>query len=324
MVVQRLDIHRHDRGERACVTLAGAIGPVTAPLLRAALNQCLRDGVVAIDVDLTTVGSCDSTGLDVFLMASRYADRVHASVRLHHPCAQITRLFTGTSSASLLSGVPDALASADVQHDGGDLASAPVVLDGIRLRRLTRQQAEDMSGDIADLTVEPVAWPSAHVYRERGGFLRWLAANARRPGFALVVAETTALVGCVFGFPIGPGALSERELQESVQRLTGRAHFLLLTQVVAPHHAQRRDIGHRLQQRLLADRHTALGVSLLLATDKDGQAAFKSWGWENYGEMIGLPGRGAPRVLVLLQADGTRQLRTEERHDDRRAEYSDT
>ncbi|MER6279694.1 STAS domain-containing protein [Streptomyces sp900105245] len=307
MVVQRLDIHRHDRGERACVTLAGAIGPVTAPLLRAALNQCLRDGVTAIDVDLTTVGSCDSTGLDVFLVASRYADRVHASVRLHHPCAQITQLFAGTDSAWLLSGIPEARASADVQHDMGDPANAPVVRDGIRLRRLTRQQTQDMSGDIADLAAEPVAWLSAQAYRDRGGFLRWLAANARRPGFALVVAETTVLVGCAFGFPIGPGARSERELQESVQRLTGRAHFLFLTQVVAPHHAQRRDIGHRLQQRLLADRHTALGVTLLLATDKGGQAAFESWGWENCGEMVSMPGRGAPRVLELFPSDRPRR-----------------
>ncbi|OKJ79426.1 hypothetical protein AMK32_31605 [Streptomyces sp. CB01883] len=106
---------------------------------------------------------------------------------------------------------------------------------------------------------------------------------------------------------MGPGARSERELQESVQRLTGRAHFLFLTQVVAPHHAQRRDIGHRLQQRLLADRHTALGVTLLLATDKGGQAAFESWGWENCGEMVGLPGRGAPRVLELFPSDRPRR-----------------
>ncbi|MFG2264691.1 STAS domain-containing protein [Streptomyces sp. NPDC048720] len=313
MVVQRLDIHRHDRGERALVTLAGAIGPVTAPLLRAALNQCLRDGVTAIDIDLATVGSCDSKGLDVFLVASQCADRVHASVRLHHPCAQITRLLAVTGSASLLSGVSDALPSADEQQDGGDLVGAPVVRDGIRLRRLTRQQAEDMSEDIADLAVEPVACLSAQAYRERGGFLRWLTANAGRPGFALVAAETTVLVGCAFGFPIGPGARSEQGLQESVQRLTGRTHFLFLTQVVAPHHAQHRDIGRRLQQRLLADRRTALGVSLLLATDKVGQAAFTSWGWQNCGEMVGLPGRGAPRVLVLFQEGGSERLRSGER-----------
>ncbi|MFF9489879.1 hypothetical protein [Streptomyces sp. NPDC014676] len=45
----RLDIHRRNRGERTLVTLAGDIGPTTTPLLRAALEQCLLDGVTEID-----------------------------------------------------------------------------------------------------------------------------------------------------------------------------------------------------------------------------------------------------------------------------------
>ncbi|MFC9927642.1 STAS domain-containing protein [Streptomyces sp. NPDC127190] len=298
-VVQRLDIHRRDRGEQALVTLVGAIGPATAPLLRAALEQCLRDGVTGIDIDLTTVGSCDSKGLDVFLTASQRADRVHAFVRLHHPCAQITRLLAVSGSASLLSEVPDASPSAD-EAQGGGLVSAPVAKDGIRLRRLTRWQAEDMSEDIADLAGEPVVGLSANASRERGDFLGRLAVSARQPGFALLVAETTVLVGCAFGFPVIPHARWERGLQEGVQRLTGCARFLLLTQVVAHHHAQRRDIGRRLQQRLLADRHSMLGVALIHPADQAGQAAFESWGWRNYGEMVGLPGTGAPCVLVLF------------------------
>ncbi|MFD8720369.1 anti-sigma factor antagonist [Streptomyces sp. NPDC059629] len=71
MAVQRLDIHRRDRGERALVTLVGDIWPATTPLLRAAPEQCLRDGMTAIDVDLTTAHSCDAKGLDAFLTASR-------------------------------------------------------------------------------------------------------------------------------------------------------------------------------------------------------------------------------------------------------------
>ncbi|MFF9770057.1 STAS domain-containing protein [Streptomyces sp. NPDC014636] len=302
MVVQRLDIHRRDRGERALVTLVGAIGPATAPLLRTALEQCLRDGVRVIDVDLATVGSCDSKGLDVFLTASRRADRVHASLRLHHACAQITRLLAVTGSALSLGALPGASASADGQPGGGARVCAPVVKDGIRLRRLSRWQAESMGEDIADLAAEPVAGLSADSDGERGAFLGRLAVSARRPGFSLLVAETTVLVGCAFGFPVGPDTGSERGLQESVQRLTGCARFLLLTLVVAHHHDQHRDIGRRLQQRLLADGHTALGVALLHRADREGQAAFESWGWRNCGEMVGLPGRGAPCVLVLRES----------------------
>ncbi|WDO07494.1 STAS domain-containing protein [Streptomyces murinus] len=305
MVVQRLDIRRRDRGERAFVTLTGAIGPATAPLLRVALERCLRDGVTAIDIDLSTVRSCDSKGLEVFLTVSHLADRVHSLLRLHHPCAQITRLLAVTDAALLRGDMPGGFLTADQQQGGDDHASAPVLKDGIRLRRLTRWQTEGMSEDLADLAVVPVAGLSARAYEERGDFLRWLAASARRPGFALLVAETTVLVGCVFGFPIAPGAHSERGLRESVERLTGCPRFLLLTQVVVLRHAQHRDIGRSLQQRLLADRNTALGVTLLPAADQAGQAAFESWGWRNFGQMVGLPGRGtAPRVMLLFQESG--------------------
>ncbi|WP_333774222.1 STAS domain-containing protein [Streptomyces sp. IBSBF 3136] len=304
MVVQRLDIHRRDRGERALVTLAGAIGPAAAPLLRAALEQCLRDGVTAIDVDLTTVGSCDSTGLDVFLTASQRADRVHVPLRLHHPCPQITRLLTGTGSTPLLGDEPSASSPVAERERGGDRAGLPVVKSGIRLRRLTRWQVEGMREDIADLAAEPAASPREPADRGRSAFLGRLAVSARRPGFALLVAETTVLVGCVFGFPVDPGARPERGLRESVQRLTGCGRFLLLSQVAAPHHPQHRDIGRRLQQRLLADRHAPLAVVLLRAGDQVGQAAFESWGWRNCGEMVGLPGHGAPCLLVLFRESG--------------------
>ncbi|MFE2065697.1 STAS domain-containing protein [Streptomyces sp. NPDC059467] len=293
--------------------------PATTPLLRAALEQCLRDGMTAIDVDLTTVHSCDAKGLDVFLTASRRAGRVRACLYLHHPCAQITRLLAVTGSAPLLletpapvppvllRDLPDASAagqSAPGTQTSGDRAGAPVVEDGIRLRRLTRRQAEDMREDIADLAVASVVGFAGKVYRERGDFLRRLAVSARRPGFTLLVAETTVLVGCVFGFPVSPAGRSERGLQESIQRLTGCARFLLLTQVVAHQHPQHRAIGRRLQQRLLADGRAELGVALLHPADRAGQTRYDSWGWRNYGEMVGLPGMGAPCVLTLSRESG--------------------
>src|SRR5205823_14859079 len=99
--------------------------------------------------------------------------------------------------------------------------------------------------------------------------------------------------------PVGPGARSERGLQQSVERLTGCARFLLLTQVVASQHPQHRDIARRMQQRLLADRHLALGVALLRSADDAGQAAYESWDWRNQGDMVGLPGGGTPCLLTL-------------------------
>ncbi|MFF7238192.1 STAS domain-containing protein [Streptomyces collinus] len=312
--LSRLHIHRRNRGERTLVTLAGDIGPATTPLLRAAVEQCLLDGVTEIDIDLTTVGSCDARGLDVLLSAARRAGRVHARLRLHHPCAQIARLLDATGSTSLLLTAPvspvPTTASGDLMSTAtraaGDPAprpDQPVLRDGIRLRRLTRRQAEDMREDIADLAAESVAGTVGEAFHDRADFLRRLAVASHRPGFALLVAETTVLVGCAFGSPVGSDGSDGRQgggmLQEIIQRLTSRARFVVLTQVVAHPHAQHRDIARRLQQRLLTDLHSSLGVTLLHPADQAGQAAFSSWGWQNMGEVVGLHGAVAPCVLTL-------------------------
>ncbi|WP_329328364.1 STAS domain-containing protein [Streptomyces luteogriseus] len=319
MVPSRLDIHRRNRGEGALVTLAGEIGPESTPLLRTALEQCLRDGVTVIDVDLTTVGSCDARGLNVFLSVSRRAGRVHASLQLHHPCAQITQLLAATGSTPLLLAartdpVPPALprglldtASPGPSADGASMpegrARVPVLKDGIRLRRLTRWQTEGMGEDIADLDMASVAGTSGQSFHDRGEVLGRLAVSARRPGFALLVAETTVLVGCAYGYPVGPEGSGrrgfDRMLQASVQRLTACARFLVLTQIVARPHAQHRDIARLLQRRLLTDRHAAVGVALLHPADHGGQAVLESWGWQNMGEIVGLPGPVTPCVLIL-------------------------
>ncbi|MEU2550807.1 STAS domain-containing protein [Streptomyces sp. NPDC013313] len=314
MALSRLDIHRRNRGERTRVTLAGDIGPATTPLLRAAVEQCLLDGVTEIDIDLTTVGSCDARGLDVLLSAARRAGRVHAHLRLHHPCAQIARLLDATGSTSLLRTAPMSpvppTASGDLMRttarapeDAARRPDQPVLRDGIRLRRLTRRQTEDMREDIADLAAESVAGTAGEAYHDRRDFLHRLAVTTHRPGFALLVAETTVLVGCAFGFPVGSDSSDGRQgdgtLQEIIQRSTSRARFVVLTQIVAHPHAQHRDIAHRLQQRLLTDLRSSLAVTLLHPADRAGQAAFSSWGWQNMGEVIGLPGPVAPCVLTL-------------------------
>ncbi|MFG2585977.1 STAS domain-containing protein [Streptomyces malaysiensis] len=102
MTLPQLNIYRHDRGRRALITLAGEIGPATAPQVRTALERCLQDGITTIDVDLTTVGLCDSSGLRVFLDASQHAAETHASLRLHHPSPQLARLLADTGSERML------------------------------------------------------------------------------------------------------------------------------------------------------------------------------------------------------------------------------
>ncbi|MFD5231285.1 STAS domain-containing protein [Streptomyces qaidamensis] len=81
---------------------AGEIDPATAPQLRAVLERCAHDGITTIDVDLTTVDRCDSSGLRVFLDASRHAAETHASLRLHYPSPQTARLLADMGSDLLL------------------------------------------------------------------------------------------------------------------------------------------------------------------------------------------------------------------------------
>ncbi|SDF99607.1 anti-anti-sigma factor [Streptomyces griseoaurantiacus] len=102
MPLPQLNIYRHDRGTRALITLAGEIDPVTAPQVRTALERCLYDGITTIDVDLTTVGLCDTSGLRVFLDAARHAADTHASLRLHYPSPQTARLLVDTGSDRVL------------------------------------------------------------------------------------------------------------------------------------------------------------------------------------------------------------------------------
>ncbi|QIY63775.1 STAS domain-containing protein [Streptomyces sp. RPA4-2] len=108
MSLPRLTIYRHDRRNRALITLAGEIDPATAPRVRAALEGCLDDGISTIDVDLTPLGSCDDSGLKVFLDASEHAATAHASLRLHHPSPQTSQLLARTGAAPQLLGPPRA------------------------------------------------------------------------------------------------------------------------------------------------------------------------------------------------------------------------
>ncbi|WP_327692249.1 MULTISPECIES: hypothetical protein [unclassified Streptomyces] len=189
--------------------------------------------------------------------------------------------------------------------DGG--TRAPAFKDAIRLRRLSRQQAQDLREDLADLYVESTPGSVVERCRGRRDFLRRLAGDVRRPGFALVLAETTTVVGCAFGVPVGRRDLWWRGVdpapQRSVARLTAAGQAFALTQVVADPHGQNRAIAHRLQQRLLTARHATLGLTLVHPADRAARAAFESWGWQDIGEVAAFPGPVVLRALVMPRGE---------------------
>ncbi|MFM9442852.1 STAS domain-containing protein [Streptomyces acidiscabies] len=92
MSFPQLAVYRHDRRKRALITLAGEIDLESAPLVRAALELCMRDGIRAIDVDLTPVEFCDCSGLNVFLHAARRITAAGGTLQLHHPPPMFARV----------------------------------------------------------------------------------------------------------------------------------------------------------------------------------------------------------------------------------------
>ncbi|MEU7422301.1 hypothetical protein [Streptomyces sp. NPDC040750] len=173
--------------------------------------------------------------------------------------------------------------------------------EGERVRQLTRGQVEDRLRDLGDLYAEisggsPWAWNQA-----RGAFLRRLAADARRPGFSLLVAETTALTGYAYGFPAcgaGPRWVGfDGYLSRSLLHRAASGRLFVISGIVVPSRVRREyqdrawNLARRLQRRLLDDHDAALGVTLVSRRDVDTVQTLCSWGWR-------YPAGDAPRALL--------------------------
>ncbi|WP_406471326.1 STAS domain-containing protein [Streptomyces sp. NBC_01615] len=106
MPLPQLTVYRHDRRQRALITLAGEIDLESAPLVHAALARCLSDGIRTVDVDLTPVTFCDCSGLNAFLHAAQKTTEADGTLRLHHPSPALRLILDTTGSGFLLLGVP--------------------------------------------------------------------------------------------------------------------------------------------------------------------------------------------------------------------------
>ncbi|MEV7341143.1 STAS domain-containing protein [Streptomyces sp. NPDC093544] len=106
MPLPQLTLYRHDRRNRALITLAGEIDLESAPLVRTALERCLHDGIRTIDVDLAPVTFCDCSGLNAFLQTAQLAAEAGGTLRLHYPPPMLALLLDLTGSGFLLLGLP--------------------------------------------------------------------------------------------------------------------------------------------------------------------------------------------------------------------------
>jgi anti-sigma B factor antagonist len=87
---------------RVTVLLEGEIDLSTVPVVREALGACLAMRMTDIDVDLTGVGFCDASGLNLFLALSQRLADSHGQLRLRHPAPIVRRLLDLTGTGYLL------------------------------------------------------------------------------------------------------------------------------------------------------------------------------------------------------------------------------
>jgi GNAT superfamily N-acetyltransferase len=184
-------------------------------------------------------------------------------------------------------------------------------VDAVLLRRVNRWQAQAVSGELADLYVDSRDTSPHEAYRPPGrqDFLNRLTAEIRRPGFAMVIAETDGLVGCAFGFPVRSDGFwwlgFDGALPRSIEQLTESGGVFAITDILVRPHPRDQDVARRLQERLLTGRQAALGATLVDRFDRPALAAFRSWGWLDVGEIWRPISATLLRVLVLPVGERT-------------------
>ncbi|MFD9005302.1 hypothetical protein ACFV0T_30870 [Streptomyces sp. NPDC059582] len=182
--------------------------------------------------------------------------------------------------------------------------------EGERVRPLSRLQVEDRLEELGDLYARTSGGDPREWDRARALFLRRLAADLRRPGFALLIAENPALMACAYGFSVcGDGLRRESfggGLPEGLLRLAAAGRLFTVSEILVPPRVRTRyqnrdwNLARRLQRRLLTDHAATLGITLVRRSDAVTLDALRSWGWR----CLEADGRGilpaAPcRVLLL-------------------------
>ncbi|MGW3129620.1 hypothetical protein [Streptomyces sp. NPDC001123] len=183
--------------------------------------------------------------------------------------------------------------------------SSPEVAE--RVRPLTRGQVSDRLQELGDLYAETSSGDAWAWNQARAAFLLHLAADARRPGFSLLIAETTALAGYAYGFPAtgaGPWwAGFDGHVGGSLLRRAASGGLFVVSGIVVPPRVRREykdqvwNLARRLQRRLLSDHGAALGVTLVDTRDDRTVETMRCWGWR-------FPGNDALPAMRLTMPPG--------------------
>lgn len=183
--------------------------------------------------------------------------------------------------------------------------------DAVRLRRVNRWLVEDIREDLGDLYEESCATGSGRTYRSpsRQDFLNRLAGDIRRPGFAMVIAETDGLSGCAFGFPVlGDGSWwlgFDGALRHRIERITRSSGVFAISDTVVRPYPKDEKLAQRLQERLLTDHQAAVGATLVDHADLPTLDSLRSSGWLDIGVVRKQTSATTFRALVLPLVERT-------------------
>ncbi|MEV6615476.1 hypothetical protein AB0N31_16780 [Streptomyces sp. NPDC051051] len=191
----------------------------------------------------------------------------------------------------------------------------PSSRDADRVRALSRGQVEDRLGQLGDLYADTAGGKPWARERDRDDFLRGLAVDLRRPGFALLIAETTVVTGCAYGFPVDDrgawwrGVRPDGSPSADPRRPAAPGRLFAISRIVVQPPVRTRHQGHdgnlarRLQRRLLADHDATAGITLVSRTDAGMLKALLSWGWrEAEAATGGEPLPASPWHVLILDA----------------------
>ncbi|WP_260333360.1 anti-sigma factor antagonist [Streptomyces beigongshangae] len=100
-------IEARPAGGRTTVVAVGEIDLATSPGLRRSLHEALSVSARGIDLDLSGVGFCDCSGLNVLMLVQRHAAADGRTVVLRSASPAVERLLTLTGTSSLFSPAQD-------------------------------------------------------------------------------------------------------------------------------------------------------------------------------------------------------------------------
>ncbi|MFC7310181.1 hypothetical protein ACFQVC_38965 [Streptomyces monticola] len=191
------------------------------------------------------------------------------------------------------------------------------------LRRLSRWQADQQREAIADLYVASYRASPDREYHDRRTFLLRFAQDVQRPGFDMLIASETSLVGAVYGYPpsrdgewwrglrvepeehAGRVQESGAPVQENgggipesggrvqeIEELTLSGRVFTVAELMVLPSRRRTHIADRLQKQLLVRVNADLVTTLLEPTSTAASAAYAAWGWTRTGRLE--PDNGRP------------------------------